>query len=83
MVTKAADTANHRERAQAAQDTMLTLLREHGGVCAVNLLVDQTNAALPAHWQLDDGVDYGAGTIFVIEGLGQIKVGSDAIIRLP
>jgi hypothetical protein len=62
---------------------MLALLREHGGACEVNLLVDQTNAALPARWRLEDTVDYGAGTIFVLEGLGQIKVGGDAIIRLP
>jgi hypothetical protein len=83
MVVKADDTANRRERAQAAQDTMLALLREHDGACEVNLLVDQTNAALPARWRLEDGVDYGAGTIFMLEELGQIKVGGDAIIRLP
>jgi hypothetical protein len=82
MVAKVADTQGWRARSQAAMDVMLALLREHGGACAVELLVAETNAALPPHWGLDAGVDYGSGTIFMLEGVGKIRVGSDAIIRL-
>jgi hypothetical protein len=83
MVAKVADAQGWQARAQAAMDVMLALLREHGGACPVELLVDQTNAALPTHWGLQDNVNYGAGTIFLLEGLGKIHVGSDAIIALP
>ena len=76
------DTSDRRARSQIAMDEMLAVLRLHGGSCPVDTLVDETNARLPNRWREQDAVNYGRGTVFVLEGLGQIKVGSDAIIRL-